>query len=323
VAAGDVDIAIGTDIGGSIRIPAAWCGCVGLKPTYGLVPYTRIAASDVPRDHAGPLAETVADCARVLDAVAGSDPDDPRQGRPELRDYTGAIGSESDDLSIGVVAEGFDRELSDTDVDAAVREALVAAETAIDTVCDVSVPWHLDGPAVWEGVGNEGKAALLRSEGVGRFLRGAYDVQYARALAAARRARGNDLTLAAKLQFVLGSYLTAEYFGEHYMRAHNLRRELTAAYDEALESVDLLAMPTTPMTAHEVREDLSERERLERSQDMGQNTAPFNLTGHPAISVPCGTVDGLPVGAMLVGGRFDDETLLAGAHTLERRLREE
>ena len=146
----DIDITIGGDQGGSIRIPASWCGVVGLKPTHGLVPYTGIVGIDNTFDHAGPMSRTVADAALTLEVIAGKDPLDPRQGDVPTQAYTEALGQSVDGLRIGVLSEGFGLKESDPDVDEAVRKALaVLSELGVQTT-QVSVPDHIDaGGIVW------------------------------------------------------------------------------------------------------------------------------------------------------------------------------
>jgi amidase len=320
VVAGDVDVAIGGDQGGSIRIPASWCGAVGHKPTHSLVPYTGIAGLGRSFDHAGPICTSVEDCARVLDVIAGKDPLDPRQGEVHTEDYTAALGGTPGELSVGVLAEGFGHEESEDGVDDAVHDALSAFEDAGAEVTEVSVPMHLDGPAIWTAVANEATAATVDAEGIGHYGKGFYDTGFADYFGKARRAHADDYLTTVKLTLVLGQYLADEYRGHYYAKGQNLSRELADRYDEALADVDVLAMPTTPQTAHEMREDLTRLEVIERALDMLPNTCPFDVTGHPAVSVPCGTSDGLPVGLMLVGERFDDSTVLRAAEAFERNV---
>jgi amidase len=320
VVAGDVDVAIGGDQGGSIRIPASWCGAVGHKPTHSLVPYTGIAGLGRSFDHAGPICTSVEDCARILDVIAGKDPLDHRQGEVHTEDYTAALGGTPSELSVGVLAEGFGHEESEDGVDDAVHDALSAFEDAGAEVTEVSVPMHLDGPAIWTAVANEATAATVDAEGIGHYGKGFYDTGFADYFGKARRAHADDYLTTVKLTLVLGQYLADEYRGHYYAKGQNLSRELADRYDEALADVDVLAMPTTPQTAHEMREDLTRLEVIERALDMLPNTCPFDVTGHPAVSVPCGTSDGLPVGLMLVGERFDDSTVLRAAEAFERNV---
>ncbi|WP_254535132.1 amidase [Halomarina litorea] len=316
---GDVDVAIGGDQGGSIRIPASWSGGVGHKPTHSLVPYTGVVGLGHTYDHVGPMARDVTDCARVLDAIAGKDPDDPRQGAvpTEAGGYLDGLGDDPSDVTVGVLAEGFGHEASEEGVDERVQDALDDFEAAGATVEEVSVPMHDDGLAIWNGVVIEETRALVRDEGVGHFGKGHYDTQFAETFGRARRAGADDYLTTLKLTLVLGEYLAEQYHGRYYAKAQNLARELAERYDEALADVDVLAMPTTPQTAHERRDHLTRLEVIERALNMLDNTAPFDVTGHPAISVPAGESDGLPVGLMFVGERFEDATVLGAGRAFE------
>ncbi|KYH25910.1 amidase [Halalkalicoccus paucihalophilus] len=321
VVTGDVDVAIGGDQGGSIRIPAAWSGCVGHKPTYGLVPYTGILGLGRSFDHTGPLARSVADCARVLEVIAGDDPLDPRQGAVTTQPYTELLDESTPEaLTVGVLEEGFGHDESDPDVDETVRDALDTLAETGTAIEDVSIPMHLDGLAIWNGVANEETTATIAGEGIGHFGNGYYDTDLMAAFAEARRENADAFPPTIKLVATLGEYLTEEYHGRYYAKARNLSMDLAAAYDEVLEDVDVLAMPTTPQTAHERLEDPSDLQIIERAVNMLPNTAPFDVTGHPALSIPVGTTDGLPVGLMLAGRRFDDATVLQAGHAVERSV---
>ncbi|MFD1562072.1 amidase [Haloarchaeobius amylolyticus] len=317
---GDVDVAIGGDQGGSIRIPAAWSGLVGHKPTHSLVPYTGIAGLGRSFDHAGPICSTVDDCARVLDVIAGKDDLDPRQGVVPTDDYRGALSDDPSDVTVGVVEEGFGHEVSESGVDDTVRDALAAFEDAGATVTEVSVPMHQDGLTIWNAIALEETAATVDGEGIGHYGKGFYDTQLADAFGRARRADADDYITTLKLTLVLGEYLADEYHGHYYAKAQNLSRQLAEKYDDALADVDVLAMPTTPQTAHEVDESISRLEAIDRALNMLHNTSPFDVTGHPATSVPAGTADGLPVGLMLIGEQFDDATVLSSAHAFEQSV---
>jgi hypothetical protein len=170
---------------------------------------------------------------------------------------------------------------------------------------------------IWNAIVTEEFAALVRSEGVGHYGKGFYDTHFADFFAKARRTRANDYLSTVKLTLILGEYLAENYHGHYYAKAQNLRRELSNAYDEALGNVDVLAMPTTPQTAHERRDDLTRPEIVERALNMLANTAPFDVSGHPGLSVPCGTVDELPVGLMFVGERGADATVLGAGAAFE------
>lgn len=315
---GDVDVAIGGDQGGSVRIPAAWSGGVGHKPTHGLVPYTGIAGLGRTFDHTGPIATSVKDCARVLDVIAGKDPHDPRQGAVPTEDYTGALDSDPSEVTIGVVEEGFGHDESEQAVDRTVRNAVENFADAGAEIKELSIPMHIDGLPIWNGIAIEATTATINNEGIGHFSDGYYDTQFMEVFGNARRSRADDYLTTLKLTLILGQYLSDEYRSHYYGKAQNLSRDLAAKYDAALDEVDVLAMPTTPQTAHKQKDDLERLEVIDRALSMLTNTAPFDVTGHPALSVPAGTADGLPVGLMLVGEQFDDATVLDAGRAFEQ-----
>ncbi len=317
----DIDITIGGDQGGSIRIPASFCGVVGHKPTHGLVPYTGIVGIDNTFDHAGPMARTVYDAALMLEVIAGKDPLDPRQGDVPTQPYTSALTGDASGLRIGVLTEGFGTAYADLAVDYKVRRAARLMAELGARVDEVSVPWHSSANGVVWGLIAEGATGLLQTSGTGRHFEGQYSPGLAQALGQGRRAQANDFPPTVKLVLLIGSYMTEHYNSRMYAKAQNLRRELRGAYDEALSRYDVLAMPTTPMPAHANDANGNPYAMLDHGWDMLANTGPFNMTGHPAISVPCGkTADGLPVGLMLVGRRFDDATVLRAAHAFEQSV---
>ena len=316
----DIDITIGGDQGGSIRIPASWCGVVGLKPTHGLVPYTGIVGVDNTFDHAGPMARRVADVALTLEAIAGKDPLDPRQGEVPVQPYTEALGRGVKGLRIAALTEGFGLELSEPDVDATVRKALgIFSELGAQTT-EVSIPDHAEvGAIVWSLV-VEGATAMLRSNGMGYGWPGLYNPGLVETMGKFRHAQANDFPPTVKLQLLIGTYMSERYHGRPYAKAQNLRRVLRASYDRALEQVDVLALPTTPMKAHKYKPDADIHDLIDQGRNMVDNTAPFDMTGHPALSIPCGKSDGLPVGLMLVARHFDEATLLQAADAFEQHV---
>jgi amidase len=317
---GDVDVAIGGDQGGSVRIPASWSGGVGHKPTHSLVPYTGIAGLGRSFDHTGPMTRTVSDAAKVLEVIAGKDPKDPRQGAVPTDSYTDHLDESPSEITVGVLQEGFGHEQSEPGVDSTVRNAIDAFQAAGAEVTDVSIPMHLDGLPIWNAVATEGTAATIEGEGVGYNASGQYDTQFMQAFAQARRARADDYLTTLKLTLITGQYLSDEYHSHYYAKGQNLGRELASRYDDALTDVDVLAMPTTPQTAHRNESDLSRVEVVDRALNMLPNTAPLDVTGHPALSVPAGESDGLPVGLMFVGQRFDDATVLQAGDAFEQSV---
>jgi amidase len=315
----DIDITIGADQGGSIRIPASWCGVVGLKPTHSLVPYTGIGALDQALDHAGPMARSVAEVAQTLEVIAGKDPLDPRQEDVPVQAYTAALGRDLRGVRIGLLHEGFGQEGAEPDVETAVRAAMATLGTCGATITEVSVPAHRTaGSMIWP-LYAEGMTALLHHNGMRYHPREAYNAALADTVGKSLQAHGHDLPPQMKLVSMLGTYLCQHYHGRFYAKAQNLRPGLRASYDAILQQVDILAMPTTPMKAHPYRPQLGIEELITHGWNMAGNTAPFNLTGHPSISIPCAKSNGLPVGLMLTGRSFDDATVLAVAHAFEQQ----
>ncbi len=319
VVAGEVDMAIGGDQGGSIRIPSAWCGAYGLKPTYGLVPYTGAFPIELTLDHLGPIAATVRDVALLLEATAGEDGLDPRQRDVRTEGYVDALERGAAGLRIGVVREGFGLDSSEPEVDDAVRAAAERFTEAGTTVREVSVPMHRDGVHIRRAISNEGATTLMiRGNALGTNWKGHYVTSLLDAFARGRRARADDLHETVKMTVLLGQYLQDAYHGRYYAKAQNLARTLTAAYDAALEEVDLLLMPTMPRTAAPLPAPEASVEERYRLGAPIENTAPFDVTGHPAINVPCARAEGLPVGLMLIGRRWEDATVLRAAHAFEQ-----
>ena len=324
VAAGEVDLAIGGDQGGSIRIPSSWCGICGLKPTYGLVPYTGAFPIEATVDHVGPMARTVADLALLLEVLAGPDGLDPRQSAGLTGEaYSQALTGDVHGLRIGVVAEGFDwPELSEAAVDASVRSAADALAQLGAEVSAVSIPWHRDGQHIWNAIAIEGATLLMvLGNSMGSNWKGHYTTSLLDAYARGRRARVNDFPETVKNVMLLGRYMQERYHGRYYAKAQNLARRLRAAYDAALHNHDLLLMPTLPMKATRIpAADASREESVTRALEMIPNTCPFDVTGHPAISIPCAMSEGLPVGLMLVGRLGEDATVLRAADAFQRQV---
>lgn len=321
VASGAVDLATGGDQGGSVRIPAAFCGIVGHKPTHGLVPYTGAFPIEFSIDHLGPMTRTVADAATMLTVMAGADGKDARQpAGVRGADYTAEISRGADGLRIGVVTEGFGiPDLSQPGVDAAVRAAVEALAGAGLTAAEVSIPWHRDGMALWNVIATEGATwQMMEGNAYGLNYDAEYDPELIAYYGKQWPERAADLAKTVKATMLGGRYALDVGRGAHYAMARNLAFELRAAYDAALSTYDVLVMPTLPIVASDLpTEELALPAYLERALNMVGNTAPIDVAGHPATSVPCGLVDGLPVGLMIVGKRFEDATPLRVAAAYE------
>jgi amidase len=310
------DMALGGDQGGSIRLPSSWSGCCGHKPTHGLVPYTGIFPIELTLDHIGPMARTVADCALMLEAIAGEDGLDPRQIGVRTQPYVEALERGAEGLRVGILTEGFGiPDVSEPDVDAAVREAAGALEGAGATVQEISIPMHRDGLAIWNAIALEGATDLMvRGDAYGTNHKGHYATDLVDFYGRARRERANDYSITVKLTVLMGHWLSERYHHRYYAKAQNLGRRLRDEYAAALERFDVLALPTTAMKAMAIPKDGGHMEVLGAALGNLHNTAPFDVTGNPALSVPCPVSAGLPVGLMLVGRHFDDATVLRAGH---------
>jgi len=319
VAAGEVDMALGGDQGGSIRMPASFCGICGMKPTHGLVPYTGIMPIEIFVDHTGPMTANVADNALLLEVLAGPDGYDPRQREVRVHPYTQALGKGVEGLRVGVVTEGFRQANAEEDVAAKVRAAADRLARLGATVGEVSIPMHLLGPAIWTPIGTEGLTqTMMWGDGYGVSRPDLY-VTSLMDFHRNWRARANELSETTKAFTLLGTYIRRQHGSRYYGKAVNIVRRLRAAYDAALAQHDLLLMPTTPIKATELPGPEASREEIvEKALNMISNTAPFDLTHHPAMAVPCGMSDGLPLSMMLIGRHFDEPTIYRAAHAFEQ-----
>jgi len=319
VGSGEVDMAIGGDQGGSIRIPASWCGLVGMKPTHGLVPYTGVMPIEATIDHAGPMTATVADNALLLEVIAGEDGLDPRQYNVRTDRYTAALGKGAAGLRIGLLTEGFELDSCEPDVVEKVHLAAERLRKLGAIVENVSVPMHMDGPAIWSAIALEGLTAqMMHGNGMGFNWEGMYTTSLLDAHAS-WRARANELSRTLKLSMMVGEYFITEYRGHFYAKAQNLARSLRSAYDDALSRYDMLLLPTLPMKATPLPpQDAPLSLWCQRGFEMLTNTQPFDVSGHPAISVPCGMSGGLPIGVMLVAKHFNESVLYRAAHAFEQ-----
>jgi amidase len=318
VATGEVDMAIGGDQGGSIRMPSSFCGLYGMKGTHGLVPYTGIMPIEITLDHTGPMTGNVRDNALLLEVIAGADGLDPRQYAPQTADYVKALEGGVKGLRIGVVKEGFGLANSEADVDAKVKAGAALFKKLGATVEEISVPMHLLGPAIWLPIAAEGATEfMMKGNGMGTNWRGLYNTTLLD-FHSAWRYRADELSDSLKITMLLGHYFTKHYRGHFYSKAQNLSRKLSAAYDEALAKYDLLLMPTLPVKATPLPPPDASRELyIQRAFEMVPNTAPFDATGHPAMTVPCGMSEGLPIGLMLIGKHYDESTIYRAAAAFE------
>jgi amidase len=318
VASGEVAMALGCDQGGSIRIPASYCGVYGLKPTFGLVPYTGIMTLDPSIDHCGPMTASVLDNALLLEVIAGSDGLDSRQRGVQRSSYTKELKRGLEGIRIAPLKEGFGGGDSDPAVEAKIRAAAEKLARLGASVEEVSIPWHLMGTAIWSAITHDGGfLSMSVSNGITVGMPGLHVASLA-AASASRRQRSESEDHTVRIMRLFGAWSLERYRGHYYARAQNLRRSLRAAYDAEFTRVDLLLMPTMPTVAPALPKagiDLDGYTRA--SWPMAANLCPFNATGHPALTAPCGTVEGLPVGVMLVGRHWDEGSIYRAAHAFE------
>jgi amidase len=257
----------------------------------------------------------------MLGVLAGRDGLDPRQ-RVEVpaTDYLAGLDAGVAGLRIAVVQEGFGIPgLSQPGVDETVRAAIATLRSAGADVAEISLPWHRDGLHVWNVIATDGATAqMIDGNAYGMNVPGLYDPELIAHYAQGRRERAAEMSESLKLTVLLGRYAIDRGDGRHYAMARNLALELTAAYDAALADADVLVMPTLPIVASTIpAPDADRAEKLARSLEMIANTAPFDVSGHPATSVPAGLSDGLPVGLMIVGRHLEDATCLRVAQAYE------
>lgn len=318
VAAGEVDVALGVDEGGSARIPASWCGVVCIKPTHGLVPSFGVTYLDHTIDYVCPMARTVRDVALTLEAIAGDDPNDPQWVRGPIRtaEYGNALDSDVRGLRIAVIEESLEWAEAEPDVNEATRAALDELERRGASVGKTSLPWWKDTWPVLHGVLCHSASAMVESDLEGFWRGGRCDPSWQEAFGKARRAGSDGFPTLLKVWMVAGKYLRRRYCSIYYSKAQNLRMALARSMDEAFEEVDVLVTPTTPMKAVALAGSVKGGSWEGRGAiDMNRNTCPSNLTGHPALSVPCGFgSNGLPIGLQLMGRRWDESTLFRAAY---------
>ena len=312
VAAGLAPYALGSDTGGSIRQPAALCGIVGLKPTYGLVSRYGLIAFASSLDQIGPLTRSVEDAAIVLNAIAGHDPLDSTSIPGETPDYTDGLSGGVKGLRIGVVPEylgdGIDPAVADS-----VKAAIAVLESLGATVEEVSLPRSRDALAVYYVIApSECSANLARYDGV----KYGYSDQEADSMwAALDSTRRKGFGAEVRRRILMGAYaLSAGYYDAYYKKAQQVRTLIRREFDDAFRKVDILALPTSPTTAFEIGGIADPI--VMHANDIC--TIPANIAGIPGISVPCGAIDGLPVGLQLLGPHLSEPTLLRAAHAYEQ-----
>jgi amidase len=346
VGGGHTDIAIGADQGGSVRVPAAFCGCmqlrytcapgadrqagVGLKPTHGLIPYTGVTSGDALNDHVGPIARTVFEVASCLDALAGRDNlDDRTLGAPlpGSSAYASALSAANQNIAcfrVGILREGFEHNLVDATVKEHVLKAALSFEQLGACVEPVSLPCHLEGPGIWTVQQRiSGSLSLL---GLQTGRRGCFMIGFEDARLPWTDVKFQRLFPATKNTMINGLHLMRNYPGL-YAKTLNMAQRLRDSYDELFRNFDIVVMPTTPCVAPkhiDWMEGESALKALRPSIGLTINTAIFNLTGHPAMNLPVGLLPSpdhgsveLPVGMQIVSGLWQEQKVLDAGYAWE------
>jgi len=307
VAAGEVYYALASDTGGSLRQSAAYCGVVGMRPTYGRVSRYGLVATASSMDQVGPVTRNITDCALVLNVICGYDPLDSNSLEAEVPDYRNYLGSSLNGMRIGYPREYFENGV-DESVRDAVKKALLKYEELGAVVEETSLPHSKYALPVFRLLASaEASSNMSRYDGVRYGYRNEEAEDIAEMM---NSSRGRGFGLEVKRNILLGTYvLSKDQFDAYYMRAMKVRRLIKEDFDRAFEKYDLLVSPATVGIAFphgEKNEDLSD-----------MLTVPASLAGIPAISIPGGLVDGLPVGLQLMGPALAEGTLLKAAYAFE------
>ena len=313
VAADQAFIALGSDTGGSIRQPAAFCGIVGMKPTYGAVSRYGLVAFASSLDQIGPLAKDVTDAALMLNVICGHDPADSTSVKRDYPDYTAALTGDVKGMKIGVIKELRGEGIA-PGVLARVNEAIDVLAGQGAEVEEVSLPnvkycvptYYIIAPA-------EASSNLARYDGVQYGMRapGAADMidMYCRTR---RDGFGDEV----KRRIMIGTYvLSAGYYDAYYLRALKVRRLIAADFSKAFDTYDVLVSPATPNTAFKIGELVDDPLQMYLNDIC---TVPVNMGGLPGMSMSCGLADGLPVGLQFIGKPFDEPTVLRAAYAYEQ-----
>ena len=313
VAADQCLAALGTDTGGSIRQPAACCGIVGLKPTYGRVSRYGIIAFASSMDQVGPMTKNVEDCALLLEALAGHDPADSTSVNRPVPRYTDALTGNINGLRLGIPKEYFVSGMQ-PEIDIAVRDAIRLLETNGARIEEISLPYTEYAIAVYYIVATaEASSNLSRYDG----MRYGHRAPATDLIETYMRSREEGFGPEVKRRIMLGTYvLSAGYYEAYYLKAQRARTLIKRDFDDAFKRCDVIVTPTAPTTAFKIGEKTQDPLQMYLSDIY---TISVNLAGLPALSLPCGfDTTGLPIGLQIIGKPFDEATILRVAHAYEQ-----
>jgi aspartyl-tRNA(Asn)/glutamyl-tRNA(Gln) amidotransferase subunit A len=314
VAAGECIAALGTDTGGSIRQPASCCGIVGLKPTYGRVSRYGLVAFASSLDQIGPLTKDVEDCAILLNAISGHDPNDSTSVNVEVPDYKQFLGKGIKGVRIGIPKEYF-IEGMDPDVERSIHEAIDQYRKLGAEIRDISLPHTEYAVAVYYVICTaEASSNLARYDGVKYGLR---SKEYRDLMDMYTQTRAKGFGKEVKRRIILGTYvLSAGYYDAYYRKASQVRTLMRMDFEEAFRQVDVIVVPTAPTPAFRIGEKAGNPLQMYLSDIF---TIPVNLAGSPGMSIPCGfSRENLPIGLQIIGKAFDEGMLLRVAHAFEQ-----
>ncbi|PVD26319.1 hypothetical protein C0Q70_13990 [Pomacea canaliculata] len=338
VAGGIVDMALGGDQGGSVRIPASCTGIVGMKPTFGLIPYTGAMAIDTSLDHIGVMATSVRDCALLLEVTAGYDKgrDTRQKVLATVPQFSTLLEASLYGRKAALLKEGFDN-CEEEDVKDLVEKVAAQLHHVGVSVTEASVPLHQESAGMYTATCLQGAYyTMLKGGGAGYCDGGYHPVSLQEAMFRGLNSDLEKLPTVVKRYLIFGEFLERSIGPSLRGKGRNLILALADAYDSLLQEVDVLIMPTLPRKAAKIPPPGTPLQDIYRhTNSWSANTRSFNLTGHPAISVPVGRCvgpvttrscnmgdDQLPVGLMVVGRRYEDLTVLQVAHALEKLNRE-
>ena len=314
VAAGEAIYALGSDTGGSVRQPAGFCSVTGLKPTYGRISRYGLVAFASSLDQIGPLTQDITDCALVLNAIAGYDSRDSTSVPEPTPDYTKCLTTDLKGLRIGIPREYFVEGMQ-AEVETAIRAAISKlGELGAGVEWEVSLPHTRYALAVYYIIApSEASANLARYDGV------KYGFSYQDADSmwdAMEKTRQYGFGAEVKRRIMLGTYaLSAGYYDAYYLKAQKVRTLIRQEFDRAFEKFDALVVPTSPTVPFKIGEKMDDPLQMYLSDVC---TLPINIAGLPAISIPAGFADGLPIGMQIIGKPFSEETLLKIAYAYEQ-----